>query len=127
MPTAWQRVFSGQNTAGTTLGSGTEVVDCTVSITDVTPDAPVLLVALASIAAGAGVTGLTPRIRRGGLTGTQIAGGSQIFATASVNSVIFSQIVDLPGDVAGQTYSFTVVSVGGGSTNLQALLFAVVG
>lgn len=87
------------------------VILTTPPINEPIDNAQVILYWMAAITAGTSVTGHNFRIRRGTTTaGAVIGANAWTFTTVATNNTVVSGCyVDLPGIVAGQQYSLTVI------------------
>lgn len=76
----------------------------------------------------AGVTNLTARVRRGvDTTGVLVGEANPIAAAASQVVQVDIDVIDAPGDVAGQGYVLTVTATGGASSAQQGELSTTIG
>lgn len=126
-PTAWQRIFTAISGAATVFTLATEVAGVTVSLSEVSADAPVRLWGFFTVTTGVGATTLTPRIRRGGVAGTLVGAQPAITSPASSVVSVFNMGEDFPGEVASQTYTLSLTAAGVAASGILAYLVAVVG
>lgn len=71
-------------------------------------DGQVLIEATANVVQGVAGTAVVCRIRRGTLTGAVVGKPLTYQLAAGLNGGIAMQVLDAPGEVAGQTYVLTV-------------------
>lgn len=104
------QTFSAQQLTDTTVTTTTETVALTMPAIS-TPGAgsQVTMEGELNMTAGTAATAVTVRVRRGtGITGT-VVGESNPVTVAAGNTVPLPwQVVDTPGEVAGQAYVVTV-------------------
>lgn len=115
-------VFS---TVDVTLTLATEVV--VVTLNGISPSDAFQTVSLfgrAHVTTGAGATTVTPRIRRGSLTGALVGEANAITTPASTTVEIEIEADDQPGDVAGLAYVFTLTAAGVAGTAIDESLLA---
>lgn len=107
---AWQRVFVSTVILNALPGTNAETVVGQVQISDASPDSVVALDAWARITTGASTTFIVPRIRRGGVAGTQVGDATSLVIIGAVGSSAdyAMHATDQPGEVASQLYSFTI-------------------
>lgn len=127
------RSYSIEATANVTLTTTTETVVATLSNVDTyKPNESIRLRASAQLTTGTGTTTVTPRIRRNSVTGTVVneANAVTVGAAAGSTESFETQCDDsFTGEVAGQTYVFTLEQTGatGNGTSLYGYLEADVG
>lgn len=127
MPKAHLTQFLSDGPANVTLTTTAETVVCTlVPISTSGPSTQVILEGAAQITAGTSTTGVQLRVRRGGLTGTQVGATSQTAGDARTQLQASIQVDDFPGDVANQVYVLTAqqVAATGNGTSVSANLSA---
>ena len=127
MPTAQPRITSNLTQTTPTYTSGVEVLSgATLQVSLSDPAQVVHLQGLIIVTGAAGTTSCIPRIRRTGLTGTQVGGAPTISMTASATCVIVNMADDNPGDVASLVYVLTGLCAGANGTGVLAYLQAIV-
>lgn len=104
--------YSAQATGDITVVTTTETILATIaSVNTPRPGCKVQLFAFGQFTSGANTTGLTFRWRRGATITDTVVGESnveQIEAAAGSTEGHSVAVEDTPGEVAGQTYVFTV-------------------
>lgn len=128
MPT---NVYSGFATADVTVTTTAETVVATVTVPS-TPNAGavVTIEGHCQLSVGAGTTALTPRIRRGSVTGALVGEGNALAVSGAAGSAeeVDLTVDDTPGEVVNQVYVLTVVQTGatGNGTDVQSEIEATV-
>lgn len=125
------RTVSAQVIADTNIVTTAETVAATLPGVN-TRDRlePVAVSGVAQVTAGVGTTALTPRVRRGvDATGVLVGEGNPLTVAAGNTLGVPFAAVDVPGEVAGQSYVLTVqqTAATGNGTILAAAGLAVIG
>lgn len=107
---AWPNVYDAFATADTNIPTTTETVVATISgVTTPSPGSRVRLDGNAEVLAGTGTTAFTPRWRRGvDATGALVGEGNPVTVAAGNVLSVSYEVTDTPGEVANQTYVFTI-------------------
>lgn len=118
------RSYSSEVTANTTLVTTAETVVATISnVSTYQPGEKIHLSAQAQLTTGVGTTAVTPRIRRDSVTGTVVNEANAITIGAAAGSTESFEVQcedSFSGEVANQTYVFTLEQAGA-SANGTAL------
>lgn len=128
MPTT---VYSGFATADVSLVTTAETVVATVTVPSTpNPGATVTIEGHCQLTVGTGTTALTPRIRRGGLTGALVGEGNALGVSGAAGSTeeVDLTVDDQPGEVVNQVYVLTVAQTGAtaNGTDVQSEIEATV-
>lgn len=122
----WQSSKTGVGTPALNIPTTTETVLATVAgVSTQTADAVLTLEAVAQISTGTGTTSGTLRVRRGVDATGALVGVAQAETVTAGNTIDMElQVVDTPGEVAGQSYVVTYQATGASanSTSQQATL-----
>lgn len=128
MARPWNNQKTVASSAGTPFVTNAETVLVTISgISTQAADGQVILEVVAQLSWGTGTTGAALRVRRGtDTTGAVVGSAVNENVIASQISNMELQVVDAPGEVAGQSYVVTIQQSGatGNGSNQQVSIQA---